>query len=114
MKSFNHIVQLPKYICYDNSYQLHKFCEKLNPTERSKFMHEKIYIIDRLHFKGHVEGFQKIFHPRDTWKIFTLVLLSSACGASMKRVSICDLFVSKSEHQKHFKKSLIIGCLAWS
>jgi len=64
MKSFNRKVQLPKYICYDNSCQLHKFCEKRNQTERSKFMDEKIYIIDRLHVQGHVEGCQKIYHPR--------------------------------------------------
>ena len=51
----------------------------------------------------------KIFSLNDTWKIFTIVLLGSACGASLKFVSICELFVSKSEHENHFLKSLIFG-----
>ena len=47
------IGQFPKYICYDNSCQLQKFCvNRANHTDKSRFFDECTYIIDRLHVKG--------------------------------------------------------------
>jgi hypothetical protein len=53
----------PKYICYDNSCQLHKFCLNRKKTSRSIFFEDEIYIIDRLHVQGHVDQCKKVYHP---------------------------------------------------
>ena len=54
----------PKYIGYDNSCQLHKFCGKrLIDSERSKFLDEMTYVIDRLHVKGHIKQCRDVYSP---------------------------------------------------
>ncbi len=45
---------------------------------------------------------KQIYELNDTWKIITIVLLGSGSGASMTCVSICEHFVSKSEHELRF------------
>ncbi len=45
----------PRYICYDNSCQLHRFCTNRKRTDKSRFLDEEIFIIDRLHVQDHVE-----------------------------------------------------------
>ena len=58
------IGQFPKYICYDNSCQLQKFCvNRANHTDKSRFFDEYTYIIDRLHVKGHVARCREIYPP---------------------------------------------------
>ena len=53
----------PKFICYDNSCQLHKFCSKRVKTSESSFLDNEIFVIDRLHAQGHVEICKEIYHP---------------------------------------------------
>ena len=55
--------QFPNYICYDNSCQLHKFCTNRVKTEKSSFLDNEIFIIDRLHVQGHVEQCKSVYHP---------------------------------------------------
>ncbi len=54
--------EFPKYICYDNSCQLHKFCVN-RANRKSKFFAECTYFIYRLHVKGHVARCREIYSP---------------------------------------------------
>ena len=44
----------PKYICYDNSCQLHNFVMNRDIShQRANFLVNELFVIDRLHVKGH-------------------------------------------------------------
>ena len=54
----------PKYFCNDNGCHLHTFCVNRNgKTQRSNFLDEITYVIDRMHVKGHVKSCQEKYSP---------------------------------------------------
>ena len=56
--------RFPKYLCYDNSCQFSKFCKNRKVrTERSAFLEDLTYVIDRLHVQGHVKACRDVFAP---------------------------------------------------
>ena len=54
----------PKFICYDNCCQFHKFCLNRTRTDKSKFFDNQTFVIDRLHVQGHVESCKSVYHPK--------------------------------------------------
>ena len=58
------IGQFPKYLCYDNSCQFSKFCKnRQGRTDRSAFLDDLTYVIDRLHVQGHIKACREKFAP---------------------------------------------------
>ena len=49
---------------YDNGCQLHKFCSARANVEESRFLADKIFVVDRLHIQGHVESCRDEYHPQ--------------------------------------------------